>query len=85
MKDMKKETIQNEAKEDAENKSNYGLRDQLGKRIELSVYDEESEYYGILRSLDDLGIVIEWEDEKSRVYHFFQWENVRRIWWNRDK
>ncbi|MCK4830201.1 hypothetical protein KA005_81540 [bacterium] len=81
---MKNETIQKE-KEEAGGNSNYGLRGQIGKRIELSVYDEKSEYYGILRSLDDLGIVTEWSDEKIRVYRFFQWENIRRIWWNRDK
>ena len=73
-------------KKAGEKNSNHSLRDQIGKRIELSVQRVKNpEYYGNLHSLDDLGIVIEWEDEKTRLYRFFQWKDIKQIWWNRDK
>ena len=78
-----------EKKEDlkkADEKTGYGLHDQMGKEIELSLKDEKNtSYYGILRSLDDLGVVIEWEDEKSKLFQFFQWGDIKHIWWNKIK
>jgi len=77
--------IKDDLKKAGEKNIAYNLRDQLGKKVELSVQSEKyPEYTGSLRCVDDLGITVEWSDKKCSVFRFFQWKDIQQISWNQE-
>jgi len=63
----------------------HDLLSQIGKTVNLTFTDSKTEHYGTLRSVDDFGMVLEYDDKVAVEYDLFLWDKISRIRWKREK